>query len=150
MEFILYPYYSWQIRPHYQWNLPYAPAKAGKSGHITNGIYLIPLLQLTHQATLPMESVTYPCYTWHNRPHYQWTLSYTPATADKSGHITNGIYLIPLLKLANQATLPMEFILYPCYSWQIRPHYQWNLSYTPATADTSGHIINGVSHIPLL
>jgi hypothetical protein len=127
--------YSWYYCLKYQRN-EYNPfARDGTSGHITNGIYLIPLQQLAHQATVPMESVSYLCYSWHNRPHYQWIQSHTPATADTSGHSTNGVSLIPLLQLAHQATLPMDSVSYPCYSWHNRPHYQLAQTYTPATAD---------------
>ena len=114
--------YSWYYCLKYQGTEHNASATADTTGHITNGVSHIPLLQLAHQATLPMASVTYPCYSWHIRPHYQWTLSYTPATAGTSGHITNGLYCIPLLQVAQQATLPMKSVTYPCYSWHIRPH----------------------------
>ena len=111
----LYPCYSWHIRPYFQRTLLYTPAIAGTSGHIINGIYLIPLLQLAHQTILPMDFTVYPCYSWHIRPYYQWTLLYTPATASTTGHITNGLYCIPLLQLAHQAILPMDFTVYSCY-----------------------------------
>jgi hypothetical protein len=79
-----------------------------------------------------MDFILYPRYSWHNRPHYQWSQSHTSA------------------KLAHQATLPMDFILYPCYSWHNRTHYQWTLSYTPATAGTLGHITKWLKLILLL
>jgi 8-oxo-dGTP pyrophosphatase MutT (NUDIX family) len=150
MDFTVYPCYSYHNRPHYQWTLSYTPATAGTSGHIANGLYCIPLPQLTHQTILPMDFTVYHCYSRHIRLYYQWTLLHTPATAGTSGHITNGFYCIPLLQLAHQAILPMDFTVYPCYSWHIMLYYQWTLLYTPATAGTSGHISNGLYCIPLL
>jgi len=92
-------------------------ARDGTSGHIAKGIYLIPMLQLAHQVTLPMESVTYPCYSWHIRPYFQWSQSHTPATAGTTGHITNALYQIPLLQLIKQTEVPRNSASLHFNSW---------------------------------
>jgi hypothetical protein len=104
MDFILHPCYSWYIRPHYQWMLSYNPATAGTTDHMTNGLYSTPLLQLVHQATLQMDVIIYPCYSWYNRPHYQLSQTYTPATADKRDWSTKGLTAKPIYLQCEKTT----------------------------------------------